>query len=158
MLGLTIGISCSLFLLLYILDELSYDSYHANADNLYRVVMNVKERDSEYTWSRVQIPLADELSSKYPEVFNAVRFFTTGRELFQQGDLYYYEEDVYYADSTAFRMFSYPFLSGDPATALEEPFSAVLSESMALKYFNSTEVIGKSIQFIDRKEAYKIPE
>ena len=58
-LGLTIGITCSLFLLMYILDELSYDRYHDNADNIYRVVSNIKEPDNSFTWAVAQIPLAD---------------------------------------------------------------------------------------------------
>jgi putative ABC transport system permease protein len=76
-LGLTIGITCSMFLFLYILDELSYDRYHKNADNIYRIVSNIKEPDNAFTWAVAQIPLAEELKDNYPEVENAVRFFQT---------------------------------------------------------------------------------
>src|SRR5687768_9503171 len=78
-LGLTIGITCSLFLLMYILDELSYDRYHKNADSIYRVISNIKEPDNAFTWAVAQIPLAEELRDNYPEVKNAVRFFGMGR-------------------------------------------------------------------------------
>src|SRR5215510_11018393 len=85
-LGLTIGITCSLFLLMYILDELSFDRYHKNADNIYRIVSNIKEPDNAFTWATAQIPLGEELRDNYPEVKNAVRFLTMGRTLFKNGE------------------------------------------------------------------------
>src|SRR5690606_6506997 len=105
-LGLTIGITCSLFLFLYILHELSYDRYHKNARNIYRVVSNIKETDNAFTWAVAQIPLAEELQLNYPEVKNAVRFFGTGRTQYKNGEQQFYEEDFYLADSTVFDMFT----------------------------------------------------
>ena len=64
--GLTIGITCSLFLLMYILHEISYDRYHENAANIYRVVSDIKETDNAFTWAVAQIPLGDELRDNYP--------------------------------------------------------------------------------------------
>src|SRR5688500_20352036 len=100
--GLTIGITCSMFVLMYILHELSYDRYHVNARNIYRVVSNIKETDDAFTWAVAQIPLAEELRDNYPEVKNAVRFFGTGRTRYKNGDKQFYEEEFYLADSTAF--------------------------------------------------------
>src|SRR6478609_9681803 len=145
-LGLTIGITCSLFLLLYILDELSYDRYHKNADNIYRIVSNIKEPDNAFTWAVAQIPMGEELRDNYPEVENVVRFFNMARNLYKNGELQFYEEDFYLADSTVFDMFTYEFVKGDPATALDLPFSVVLTEKIAKKYFGSEDPIGKSIQ------------
>jgi putative ABC transport system permease protein len=153
--GLTIGITCSLFLLLYILDELSYDRYHKNADTIYRVVSNIKEPDNAFTWAVVQIPLAEELRDNYPEVKNAVRFFGTDRTLYKNGDKQFYEEDFVLTDSTVFDMFTYEFTVGDPATALDAPFSIVLSESIAGKYFGKHQVLGESIQS-QQGEEFKI--
>jgi putative ABC transport system permease protein len=82
-LGLTIGITSSMFLLLYILDELSYDRYHDNANNIYRVVSNIKEPDNAFTWAVAQIPLGDELQDNYPEVKNVVRYYNIGRQCFK---------------------------------------------------------------------------
>ena len=145
--GLTIGITCSLFLLMYILHELSYDRYHLNARNIYRVVSNIKEPDNAFTWAVAQIPLAEELRDNYPEVEDAVRFFGTGRTLYKNGDRQFYEEEFYLADSTVFEMFTYSFLHGDPATALDNPFSIVLTEKTAGKYFSEpSEAVGQSIQ------------
>lgn len=145
--GLTIGITCSLFLLMYILHELSYDRYHENARNIYRVVSNIKETDNAFTWAVAQIPLAEELQDNYPEVENAVRFFGTGRTLYKNDDKQFYEEEFYLADSTVFDMFTYEFLHGDPETALDNPFSIVLTEKIAGKYFaDVSEAAGQSIQ------------
>jgi putative ABC transport system permease protein len=155
-LGLTIGITCSLFLLMYILDELSYDRYHKNAENIYRVVSNIKESDNAFTWAVAQIPLAEELQDNYPEVTNAVRFFGTGRTLYKNGDTQFYEENFYRPDSTVFDMFTYEFLTGDPTTALDNPFSIVLTEKIAKKYFaGAQEAFGQSIQNAQGEE-YKV--
>lgn len=145
--GLTIGITCSMFLLMYILNELSYDRYHKNADNIYRIISHIKETDNEFTWSVVQIPMAEELRDNYPEVKDAVRIFGTGKELYKNGELQFYEEDFALADSTVFDMFTYEFINGDMATALDNPFSIVLTESIAKKYFSSAaDAFGKSLQ------------
>jgi putative ABC transport system permease protein len=146
-LGLTIGITCSVLLLMYIFDELSYDRYHKNADNIYRIVSNIKEPDNAFTWAVAQIPLAEELRNNYPEVKNTVRFFNTPRTLYKNGDKQFYENDFFLADSTVFSMFTYDFVEGDPVTALNRPFSVVLSEKMVKKYFGDDKnVIGKSLQ------------
>lgn len=154
-LGLTIGITCSMFLLLYILDELSYDRYHSKVDKIYRVVSNIKEPDNAFTWAVAQIPLADELRDNYPEVENAVRFFGTGRNLYKNGDQQFFEEGFYLADSTVFDMFDYAFISGDKNTALDNPFSIVLTESIARKYFGDQDAMGQSLQNQDNEE-YKV--
>lgn len=145
--GLTIGITCSLFLFMYIRHELSYDRYHKNAENIYRIVSDIKETDNAFIWSVAQIPLAEELRDNYPEVLNAVRFFGTERTQYKVGDKQFYEEDFFLADSTVFDMFSYSFIHGDPATALDNPFSIVLSEKIAKKYFADIEsAVGQSLQ------------
>lgn len=154
--GLALGVTCSLFLLLYIKHEFSYDRYHRNADNIYRIITHVVETDDEYKRPMVQIPLADEIMENYALVENAVRFFSSGRELFRYNNNQFYEERFYYSDSTVFDVFSHNFLHGDAATAMDEPFSIVLTKSMALKYFGLSDPIGETITFIDRDEHYKV--
>ncbi|MFN8337143.1 MAG: ABC transporter permease [Cyclobacteriaceae bacterium] len=155
-LGLTIGITCSIFLFMYILDELSYDRYHTNANNIYRIVSNIKEPDNAFTWAVAQVPMAQELRNNYPEVKNAVRFYGTGRTLYKNGEKQFNEEGFYLTDSTVFDMFSYEFLAGDVNTALDNPFSIVLTETIAKKYFASaTEALGQSLQNKE-KEEFKI--
>ena len=155
--GLTIGITCSLFLFLYILDELSYDRYHKNADNIYRIVSNIKEPDNAFTWSVVQQPLAEELRDNYPEVANVVRFNGLPREMFKLGEKQFYETDFFVADSTVFDMFSYEFLAGDPNTALDEPSSIVLTEKIAKKYFdNPVNALNQTLHADGRNEDFKV--
>jgi putative ABC transport system permease protein len=138
--GLTIGITCSLFLLMYILDELSYDRHHVNAHNIYRIVSNIKEPDNAFTWAVAQRRLGPELQDNYPEVVNAVRFDGMNRNLYKNGELQFYETRFFLTDSTVFDMFTHKFLAGDPATALDLPFSMVITEQTAKKYFASAEV------------------
>lgn len=145
-LGLTVGITCSVFLLMYILDELSYDRYHKDANNIYRVISNIKEPDNAFTWAVAQIPLAEELRDNYPEVKNVVRFFGLGRTLYKNGEKAFYEERFYLADSTVFDMFDYKFLYGDINTALDKPNSIVLTREMASKYFDKEDAVGMSFQ------------
>jgi putative ABC transport system permease protein len=154
-LGLTIGITCSMFLLLYILDELSYDRYHTNAPNIYRVISNIKEPDNAFTWAIAQIPLTDELQDNYPEVKNAVRFFGIGRSLYKNGEKQFYEGDFYLADSTTFDMFSYKIIDGDVNTALDAPFSIVLTKKIAIKYFGTVNAVGQSLQN-QQNETFKV--
>ncbi|HPM32546.1 MAG TPA: ABC transporter permease, partial [Chryseolinea sp.] len=159
-LGLTIGITCSLFLLMYILDELSYDRYHKNADNIYRVISNIKEPDNAFTWAVAQIPMAVELRDNYPEVKNAVRFNGIGKTLFKYNEKEFNETDFYLADSTVFDMFSYTFLAGDANTALDNPFSVVISQKTAKKYFaDVSSALGQSLQTINsdgKAEDFKV--
>jgi putative ABC transport system permease protein len=155
-LGLTIGITSSLFLLLYILDELSYDRYHKNADNIYRVVSNIKEPDDAFTWAVAQMPLGKELRDNYPEVENAVRFNSMSRNLYKNGDKQFYESNFQLTDSTVFDMFSYEFIAGDPHTAMHAPFSLVLTETTALKYFETAEAALNQSLTNQQEEAFKI--
>ncbi len=155
-LGLTIGITCSLFLLMYIMDELSYDRYHKKAKNIYRIVSNIKEPDNAFTWAVVQRPMAVELRDNYPEVLNAVRFDGTQKRLYKNGDLQFYEDRFMLTDSTVFDMFSYEFIAGDPSTALDNAFSLVLTERTARKYFaNPADALNQSLTN-DQNETFKI--
>lgn len=155
--GLTIGITCSLFLLMYIVDELSYDRYHANAANIYRIVSDIKEPDNAFTWASTQMPLAEELRDNYHEVVNTVRFFGMARDLFKVGEKEFYESNFKFADSTVFDTFSYDFIAGDPGTALDAPLSIVITESIARKYFGDpASALNQSMRANRRQEDFKV--
>ena len=145
-LGLTIGITSSVLILFYTLDETSYDKYHENGENIYRVVSNITEPDNAFTWAVAQRLLAPELLDKYPDVRDASRISGIGRVLFKSGDIQFFEEDFYTADSTVFDMFTYQFLEGDMATSLDNPNSIVLTESVAKKYFGNDSAIGETLE------------
>lgn len=147
-LGLTIGITFSLFLIFYIRDELSYDRYNEKADRIYRISSYVKEANKpEMKWAMTQYPLGPTLGRDFPEVEEAVRFVNAGKTMFKRDDLNFYEEKVYYADSNVFRVFTYPFIQGDPHTALVAPKSIVLTRSVAQQFFgNSQDIVGQSLK------------
>ena len=154
-LGLTIGITFSLFLIFYIRDELSFDRYNKKADRIFRIVSYIQERDKNTDWTLTQAPLAATLKKDYPEVEESARFMSKERTLFKNGDNNFYETSVYYADSSVFKIFTYPFLQGDPATALTEPNSIVITKSEADKYFGKNKpAVGKMLRSV--YDVYKV--
>ena len=104
-LGLTIGITFSLFLIFYIKDELSYDRHNKNADRIFRIVSYIQEKDKNTDWAITQMPLGPTLKKDYPEVEEMVRLQGKERTLFKNGDNNFYETKIYYADSTIFKVF-----------------------------------------------------
>ena len=154
-LGLTIGITFSLFLIFYIKDELSYDNHNIKADQIFRINSYIHERDKNTDWVLTQFPLGPTLKKDYPEVEQAVRFVSRERTLFKNGDNNFYETKIYYADSNIFSVFTHKFVEGNAATALNEPFSIVISKTLAEKYFGKkTEIVGKTLRTI--YDVYKV--
>src|SRR6476620_1898824 len=148
-LGLTIGITFSVFLIFYILDELSYDKYNEKADRIYRIASYVKEPEKDtMKWAICPFPMAPALSKDYPEVEEAVRIWGNGgKTMLKNGDLRFYEDKVFFADSNLFRVFTHKFIEGDPRTALMAPKSLVLTQSLAEKYFGrNTSYVGKTLE------------
>ena len=145
-LGMTIGIAASLFLILYVFHELSYDRYHENIDRIYRVQSHLQEPDDEFTWVVAQIPFAPQVVHDYPEVEKSTRLFNVGRTLLRYGDEEHNEEGIYYADSTFFDIFSYKLLDGALEGSLDRPNTIVLTETMSERYFGDESPIGKSLQ------------
>lgn len=154
-LGLTIGVTFSLFLIFYIKDELSYDRYHEKADRISRIVAHINERDKNINWTSTQLPLGPTLKKDYPEVEESARFLYRERTMFKNGDNRFFETKIYYADSTVFNIFTYKFIEGAAARALTEPNSIVISKTIAEKYFGkNTPTVGKTLQTV--ADLYKI--
>ena len=153
--GLTIGITFSLFLIFYIKDELNYDKYNKKVDRIFRIVSYIQEKDKNTDWTITQAPLAATLKKDYPEVEEAARFSGKERTLFKNGDNSFYETKIYYADSTVFNIFTYNFVEGNAAHALNEPNSIVISKSLADKYFGgNTSAVGKTLRTV--YDVYKV--
>jgi putative ABC transport system permease protein len=144
-LGLTIGITGSLLLILYVYDDLSYDRYHEKAGRIYRISSHITEPDDAFNWAVTQVPLAPQLKTDYPEVEEAVRLIQSGRHLYHYENREFFEEDVSFADSNVFNVFTFEWVEGDPRTALKEPNSIVLTRSFAEQYFGNGSPIGKEI-------------
>ena len=146
-LGLTIGITFSLFLIFYIKDELSYDRYNEKASRIYRINAHIKEADKDtMRWAVTPFPMAPALANDYPEVEEAVRFINNGKVMYKNGDLRIYEDKVFVVDSNLFRVFTYKFLAGDPLTALKDPKTMVLTRSVAKKFFGNTNCVDKTLE------------
>ncbi|MBT3243153.1 MAG: FtsX-like permease family protein [Bacteroidetes bacterium] len=145
-LGLTLGLTSALFLILYIADELSYDRYHEKSDRIYRVQSHITETDDEFTWIVAQSPFADQVKLDYPEVENVTRFIDFGRALFSVDDIENFEENFFFADTTVFDIFSYNFIHGSAEQSLSRPNDIVLTQTIALKYFGKSNPIGQSMK------------
>ncbi|MFO7671489.1 MAG: ABC transporter permease [Bacteroidales bacterium] len=145
-LGMTLGITSALFLILYVTDELSFDRYHEKAERIFRVQSHITETDDEFTWIVAQIPFAPQVKEDYPEVENITRLFNFQRALFMNGEVEFTEENVMYADSTFFDIFTYRAIEGSTDQALDKPNSIVLTETMAGRYFNGESALEKTLK------------
>jgi len=142
--GLAIGMACCILILLWVQDEVSYDRFHENGRNIYRVLQNINFADHSTTWAINQGPLGPSLEQDYPEIVNTTRY-TRRRLRFNYGEKTF-DEVAAMADGSIFEMFTFPLLRGDPATALSDPFSIVLTEEMAEKYFGDEDPLGKVLK------------
>jgi len=149
-LGLAIGIACFLVIYLYISDELSYDRYHKNSNNIYRLV-NVYDFDGVGENSASSpFPVAFTLMNDYPDmVKNTVRLFNfqAPRSFVEHEENKFNEKHFFFADSTFFDIFDYEFVSGNPETVLDEMNAVVLTESTSKRYFGEENPIGQNIKF-----------
>jgi putative ABC transport system permease protein len=152
--GLTIGITCALFLIIYVADELSYDRYQEKADRIYRVSSNIKEPDDQFTWIVAQIPFGPQVVRDYPEVQSFVRFINMPQGFYKYEDKEFNEERFYFADSTLFDIFTYKVLKGEVKSALVEPKKIILTEKVANRYFGKTDPIGKTLT--TGKDTYEV--
>jgi len=152
-LGLGVGMACCVLIFMFVQDELSYDDYHEKGDRIYRVlhgesaVDGVEEGNStEDFWVWGNAPVGPALQLDFPEVENVVQFSGRADILFTVNDQTQQEDGVFFMDSTVFDVFSWELLQGDPKTALVAPFSVVLTESTAKKYFGDEAALGKTIK------------
>ena len=149
--GLAIGMACCIAVLLFIHDETSYDQYHEKEQTLYRLSNRsiLMSSGDESLSATTPILWGPALKKDFPEILDFTRFvkladsenpweLTLGKEKF-------FESELLYTDPATLRLFSWPLLQGDPKTALDDPFSIVITKSIAQKYFAGAEVIGSTI-------------
>jgi putative ABC transport system permease protein len=142
--GLAVGMACCIFLLLWVRDELSYDRFHENADRIFRIEV-ADQSDGGKRFSETPCALAPAISESIPEAIHVTRVFDREMMRLQAGENSFHERNVSLVDPSFFRIFSFPLLQGDPQTVLREPYSMVLSEKMATKYFGNEEAVGKTV-------------
>jgi putative ABC transport system permease protein len=142
--GLTIGMSACFLVFLYVKFELSYDDFHSKGNRIYRIVTDIVNPSETLHFSVAAPAMPVAAKRDFPEIEKAVRF-DPGGMLVRRGDLKFQEDNMASADSTFFEVFDFPLLKGDPVRALREPFSVVLSETAAKKYFGSADPMGQHL-------------
>lgn len=155
-LGMTIGITSCLFITLYVINEFSYDKFHANADRIYQVGLHGKIGGQDVRVTNTCPPMAAALVADIPEIESATRLNNWGNPTLRNGEIVFDEEKVFAADSNFFKFFSFKLLSGNPATALKEPSTVVLTEKIAKKYFGNENPLEKTLIIGNEKKTYKV--
>ncbi|UCE42101.1 MAG: ABC transporter permease [Candidatus Aminicenantes bacterium] len=144
--GLAVGITCCLLIMLHVKQELSYDSFYTNADKVYRIGHKVIRPTRTSISAASPAPLAPALEAEYPEIEHITRVYFDSQVLFEYEEKQIYEDRVIYADPEFFDVFPFPLLEGDPSHLLDSPQSMVITASMAEKYFGDEDPIGKALQ------------
>jgi putative ABC transport system permease protein len=153
--GLAIGMACCVLILLFVQDELTYDSYHEKADQIYRLIAVNKSAGEERYIAPIGAPVAEIFDSTLPEVQKVVRFHRGSRVLVEYRDKRFFEERFFFGDPTVFDVFDFPIIGGNPQMALSTPYAVVITETAAEKYFGDDDPVGKSIT-VDKSYSYNI--
>ncbi|MBO6585346.1 MAG: ABC transporter permease [Gracilimonas sp.] len=151
-LGLAIGLATSLLIVLYVLNEWSYDKFHSNSDRIYRVVQTMTSEDRVEEQATTPFRLGPVLDAEFPDhIEKTVRFFDMQEEnhtfLNREDQVSFRESNFYFVDSTFFDVFSAELIQGNPSEALKNPLSLVISEDLASKYFGDENPIGQSLSY-----------
>ncbi|GAB3963995.1 ABC transporter permease [Spirosoma terrae] len=155
--GLAVGLACCMLIMLYVLDELSYDRYNEKADRIYRVNSEILFGGNNMHFAVSPDPMGPTLKKDYPQVEQFVRLHQRGTWLVRKAgeSTNLRESDITFADSTLFDVFTLPLISGDPKTALREPNTVVISESAAKRHFGDQNPMGQSLLF-DNNRTFKV--
>ncbi|MCZ6820024.1 MAG: ABC transporter permease, partial [Calditrichaeota bacterium] len=138
-LGLAIGLACTILILMWVRDEVNFDSFHQNRNEIYRIVQDTKKGDDHATTVGL---LPAELKKQLPEVINTARIFSRSRILIRYNDKTFYETGGIRADPALFEIFDFPFIKGVPESLKD---GIIITESMARKYFGDEEPVGKTL-------------
>ncbi|MDX9696517.1 MAG: ABC transporter permease, partial [Bacteroidales bacterium] len=155
-LGLAIGIACSLLIAMYVVYELSYDKYNEKADRIYRVVLDGKIGGQEIIASSTASPVGPTMLQEFPEVEDYTRFNNQGSTIIKSGEKKFTEEDYVEADSSFFKIFSIPLLKGNINTVLDAPNKVALSESTAFKIFGDEDPMDKMLKIGNDSSLYRV--
>ncbi len=153
--GLAVGMACCFLILLFVRNELSYDSYNKNADRIFRIAIHFEFGGRASFFATSPASLGEAIVREIPGVEGFARFREQGPMIIRHGDQSFRERRFVYADASLFSVFTIPMLKGDPASALAEPRSIVLNATSARKYFGDGEAVGKVLR-IDDKEDYMV--
>jgi len=153
LLGLTAGLTASMLIIIFIMHEMSYDRFHKNHENIYRAITNFNMGGKEQTFALSQTPLGPEIQRRYPEFISYSRIHKSWNSiLITKNEIQYYEKNIIAADSSFFDTFDFNILQGNPNEMLTKPYTMVLTESMAKKYFPDKSPVGEVLTINNNKD------
>jgi putative ABC transport system permease protein len=150
------GIALCFTIMLYVQDELSYDHFNKNADNIARVVFHADINGGKIDESVSMAPVAQTMKKDFPEVQDATRIISFGAPKIVYDKTVFRDYQFALVDPNFFSIFTLPFVQGDPKTALLHPGTVVVTRSTAKKYFGKENAIGKTLGFTDSKDKYMV--
>ncbi len=140
--GLSIGLACFALIGLWVKHETGYDRFHPKADRIFRVSGIFTDGSGKFDQAVTPPPLGPALLAEFPEIEETVRIDRNDATV-RNGEKQFIENGILVADASFFSMFNFPLVAGNPKSALAEPYSLVVTETMAMKYFGQTDVVGK---------------
>ena len=143
--GLSIGIACSILIILFVNYENSYDQYNLKADRTYRIAVDAMVGNTKINQTYSSAVTFAKLLQDFPEIETGVKIYTLGKTPVIFKDKIFYESEIFAVDSTFYDVFTIPLLHGNPKKVLNEPNTIILSKNSAIKYFGTTDVVGKII-------------
>jgi len=152
--GLAVGLACCILIMIMVVNELSYDRFNKNADRIYRLALEANFGTS-FKAAFAMAPAGPKLVEEYPEVIQAARFSYPGSYPVQVDNTVLQQDGISYADNSLFELFTFEFVKGNPANALTNPYTVVLTEEVAEKYFGDSDPVGKFMK-IDGSRNYEI--
>jgi len=147
--GLAIGISCAMLILLWVQDELSFDSFHEHKDQIYRIIADWEKHEWE-GFEGSPKPLGPAAVEQFPELKDTARFAPQSRKVFRLGDKSFFEDGGIIVDASFFKMFTFPFLKGSWESAFTSPNDIILTKTMAERYFGEKDPLNKTIEMDGR--------
>ena len=157
LLGMTIGLTACLVIILYVADELSYDKFNRNGERIYQVGLHAKIGGQEVRVANTCPPMGLALAAEVPEVESSMRIGPYyGEPSIRYGETVFAQGKVFYVDSNFFQFFDYKLLKGDPSQVLTQPNSMVMTEEVAKRYFGDEDPIGKLVVVDNRNETFKV--
>jgi len=154
-LGLAIGLTCFMFIAVFVYNELSYDKYVEDAKDIYRVQVSVIGNGDAAVYPNVDVAVGEWIKNAFPEVKASTRI-SPASDFVKYDDKQFKEQHLAFADSNFLQMFSIPLIEGSNENALKEPNSVVISKAFAKKYFGNADALGKSLLIGTRNVAYKV--
>ena len=156
--GLTVGLTCCLLILSYVINQNSYDKFNKNANDIYRVtrIFYSAPNVESLHLSSVAPPFGPLLQTAFPDIKKMTRMLSNGVTTLKYQDKIFNERNSFFADENFFAMFSVPILEGDKKTALSDPYSVMMTSAVAKKYFGSQDPINKIILLDNNKHPFKV--